>query len=81
MTCSELIGMLMALGRWLQRLTMRVRKYHQKHNSMYGLVPAILMHCPLLAHLMLENIGPGSIAAVGDNCCIATVCFTFISRS
>lgn len=65
-TCSEMTGMLVALGPRLQRLTMRVRKGDQEHNTMYGLVPAILTHCPLLAHLMLENIGPGTIAEVAD---------------
>ena len=34
---------------------------------MSGLVPAILVHCPLLAHLALENIEPSTLAEVGPH--------------
>lgn len=74
-TCSAMTGMLMALGSRLQRLTMHVRKGDRDHNTMSGLVPTILMHCPLLTHLALENIGPSTLAEVGlhDSCHVLTV--------
>ena len=78
-TCSAMTGMLMALGARLQRLTMHVRKGAREHNTMSGLAPAVLRHCPLLAHVALENIGPSTLAEVGlhANCCVTTELATF----
>jgi uncharacterized membrane protein YqgA involved in biofilm formation len=59
------IGMLMALGPRLQRLTMHVQKGEREHNTMSGLAPTILLHCLRLAHLALDNIGPSTLAEVG----------------
>ena len=81
-TCSAMTGMLTALGPRLQRLTMHVRKGAREHNTMSGLAPAVLRHCPLLAHLALENIGPSTLAEVGlhASCCVTIAVATLTNN-
>ena len=77
-TCSAMTGMLMALGPRLQRLRMHIEKGEREHNAMSGLAPTVLFHCPLLAHLALENIGSSTLAEVGlhASCCVTTASAT-----
>jgi hypothetical protein len=56
--------MLVALGPRLQRLTLCDSFAHPYHERQCDLVPAMLAHCPLLAHLAVDCLGLGKNPAV-----------------
>lgn len=56
--------MLVALGPKLQRLTLCDCWGHRYHARQCDLVPAMLAHCPLLAHLAVDCLGLGKNPAV-----------------
>jgi hypothetical protein len=62
--CSSRTAMLVALGPRLQRLTLSDCWGHPYHERQCGLVPAMLAHCPLLAHLAVDCLGLGKDPAV-----------------
>lgn len=57
----------MGLGPQLQRLSLFPAPGvpYRQCDGLNDLVPAILMHCPLIAHLEAGYLGPGNTAAVG----------------
>ena len=54
----------MGLGPQLQRLSLFPGASYQQCDGLDDLVPAILTHCPLLAHLAVGHLGPGNTTAV-----------------
>ena len=64
MVCRAIVDMLRALGPRLQRLSACAGTSFADGDNSDVLVPAILAHCPVLADLAVEKLGPGTNAAV-----------------
>jgi hypothetical protein len=62
--CSSITAMLIALGPRLQRLSLIEEQPFGQYACLGDLVPAIIIHCPLLACLELGHLGLGKAAAV-----------------
>jgi hypothetical protein len=58
--------MLMALGPRLQRLSLFAGASYRQCDGLDDLVPVVLAHCPLLAHLAVGYLGPGNVTAVSS---------------
>lgn len=56
--------MLIALGPRLQRLSLCEGYRYHKQECLDDLIPAIVIHCPLLARLDVGHLGLGKAAAV-----------------
>ena len=61
-----------AVGPRLQRLSLIEEGYCDTCESLNDLIPAIVIHCPLLARLAVEHLGLGKTASVSvmGLCCI-----------
>ncbi len=63
---------LIALGPRLQRLSLCEECHYNTRECLDDLIPAIVIHCPLLARLALEHLELGKTASVSvmGLCCI-----------
>ena len=63
---------LIALGPRLLRLSLNEDRHYNERECLDDLIPAIVIHCPLLAHLALEHLELGKTASVSAMglCCI-----------